>query len=227
MYKHNASYTLLCFFLLDVIVTFYHVTPEGNLESIVREGLQPSSRGKGISALKEEMFFVDDSKGKVFLTTQWFTVKRYIEHFQALLEQKEKRVEPQMFPSVLKVDLSLEQQKGVIFKDETDQPPLGRDGKPISVPGGSYYLTKGVPASQIAIALHVYPTDERLYKRYQENPSWKWVPITELTFSSNQIKKADQRMMPIIPDLPTEGVNTNAVFPTAAEVMKWYLHSST
>ena len=171
MYKHNARYTLLCFFLLDVIVTFYHVTPEGNLESIAREGLQPSSRGKGISALKEETFFVDDSKGKVFLTTQWFTVKRYIEHFQALLEQKEKRVEPQMFPSVLKVDLSLEQHKGVIFKDETDQPPLGRDGKPISVPGGSYYLTKGVPASQVAIALHVYPSDERLCQQYQENPS--------------------------------------------------------
>ena len=215
------------FFILDVIVTFYHVTPEGNLESIAREGLQTISRGKGISALKEETFFKDDSKGKVFLTTQWFTVKRYIEHFQALLEQKEKRVEPQMFSSVLKVDLSLEQQKGVIFKDETDQPPLGRDGKPISVPGGSYYLTKGVPASQIAIALHVYPSDERLCKQYQENPSWQWVPITELTFSSNQIKKADQRMMPIIPDLPTEGVNTNAVFPTAAEVMKWYLHPNT
>ena len=114
------------------------------MESIAREGLQPSSRGKGISALKEETFFMDDSKGKVFLTTQWFTVKR---HFQALLEQKENRVEPQMFPSVLKVDLSLKQQKGVIFKDKTDQPPLGSNGKPISVPGGSYYLTKGVPAS--------------------------------------------------------------------------------
>ena len=78
MYKHNASYALLCFFLLDVIVTFYHVTSEGNLESIAREGLQPSSRGKGISALKEETFFMDNSKGKVFLTTQWFTVKRYV-----------------------------------------------------------------------------------------------------------------------------------------------------
>ena len=86
---------------------------------------------------------------------------------------------------------------------------------------------EGVPASQIAIALHVYPADDRLYKQYQENPSWKWVPVTELTFSGDQIKKADQRMMPIIPDLPKEGLNTNAVFPTAKEVMKWYLPPST
>ena len=203
--------------------------PKKNLKSIAEKGLQPSSRGEGISALKGETFFMEDSKGKVFLTNQWFTVKRYVEHFQALLEKKERKetVEPQMFPSVLKVDLTLEQQKGAIFKDETDQPPLGKDGKPIPVPGGSYYLTKGVPASQIAIALHVYPADERLYKQYQENPSWKWVPVTVLTFSGDQIKKGDQRMMPIIPDLPKEGLNTNAVFPTAAEVMKWYLPPST
>ena len=207
-----------------MIITYYHVTPEKNLKSIAEKGLQPSSRGEGISALEGSTFFMEDSKGKVFLTNQWFTVKRYAEHFQALLEQKEEKekVVPQMFPSVLKVDLTLEQQKGAIFKDETD---LGKD--PIPVPGGSYYLTKGVPASQIAIALHVYPADERLYKHYQENPSWKWVPVTELTFSGDQIKKTDQRMMPIIPDLPKEGLNTNAVFPTAKEVMKWYLPPST
>ena len=230
---YNDTSTLHCdfalFFPLDVIVTFYHVTPEKNLKSIAEKGLQPSSRGEGISALKGETFFMEDSKGKVFLTNQWFTVKRYAEHFQTLLEKKERKetVEPQMFPSVLKVDLTLEQRKGAIFKDETDQPPLGKDGKPIPVPGGSYYLTKRVPTSQIAIALHVYPADKRLYKQYQENPSWKWVPVTELTFSGDQIKKADQRMMPIIPDLPKEGLNTNAVFPTAKEVMKWYLPPST
>lgn len=95
--------------------------PKKNLKSIAEKGLQPSSRGEGISALKGETFFMEDSKGKVFLTNQWFTVKRYVEHFQALLEKERKEtVEPQMFPSVLKVDLTLEQQKGAIFKDETD-----------------------------------------------------------------------------------------------------------
>ena len=213
-----------------MIVTFYHVTREKNLKSIAEKGLQPSSRGEGISALIGKTFFMEDSKGKVFLTSQWFTVTRYVDHFRVLLEEKEDRMEtlePQMFPSVLKVDLTLEQQKGVIFKDETDQPLLGKDGKPVPVPGGSYYLTKGVPASQIAIALHVYPADKKLCKQYWENPSWQWVPITELTFSGDQIKKADQRMMHSIPDLPKEGLNTNAVFPTAAEVMKWYLPPST
>ena len=196
------------------------------MQGLSQKGLQPDSPGKGISALKGGEFFMRDSKGKVFLTSEWFTVKRYVEHFEILLNKKDEKgetVEPNMFPCVLKIDLRLSQQKGFIFRDETDKPPIGKDGKPIPVPGGSYYMTKGVPASQIAVALHLYPTNLSESQKYYDHPDWHWTPITTLTFEGNRITTAGKHMMPIIPDLPREGMDTHVAFPTAAEVIKYHL----
>ncbi len=209
---------VLCLYI-DLVTTFYHVTPEVNLEGIARNGLQPNSSGEGISGLRKDQFFMEDSKGKVFMTSQWFTAKRYVEHFQGLLEKKEKKdgtIDPRAFPAVLKIELRLSEQKGVIFKDETDKPPDGKDGKPIPVPGGSYFMTTGIPPSKISVALHLYPTTEQVWKSYEANPIWQWTAITTLKFHDNQVYG---RMLPVIPDLPKEGMNTNMVFPTALEVI--------
>ena len=112
----------------DIFVRLFHVTFKANLEGIIEEGgLIPGGNQDGLSktigSKKSDSDspnpFVEDSKDKIFVSTQWAGTVRYIDHLSV-------RDELDKLPVILKISIPLDDFKDFdMFKDETDIPSAG------------------------------------------------------------------------------------------------------
>lgn len=101
---------------------FYHITRQCHLKSIADAGLQPSFGGGsgGISALHGSTQFLENSAGKIHLTSSYPTAKRYVDHYFKLLE-KRGCVSTDQCPAILKINLP----SSVSLQDDPDETEFG------------------------------------------------------------------------------------------------------
>jgi hypothetical protein len=157
----------------------YHSTPEKHLKSISKTGLNPNFGGEnsGMSSLKRDRLFIDNSRGFVHATASLKTAVRYSAHRTSLLEKSDNApLQREEYPTILRFPLNT----NLVLQDDNDDL------------GAWSFKTRMIISPDGMQVLCTYDNDD---VRYQgDNVTKFWLPIDLLTNHRNFI-------LPIVPDV--------------------------
>ena len=193
-------------------ITFYHVTFQGNLKGIQNANAlltigDPNNIGLINSV--ENQGYLEDSEGRVFATTAWFTVVCYINDIK---ERAERMGNESIlkFLVVLKITIPLVD-FNVLYsrKPEPRTRPINLaelscvNGEPNS--GSSHYFISSyepaISLQYLSIAVsRIYRLDRNRQGEYQFGRNWWWMSLSDFDFQEG--------IYPVVPDAPCPRTNT-------------------
>ena len=187
------------------LLTFYHVTFQGNLKGIKNTGGLITS-GDHNNIVLQDMIgnqgYLEDLEGRIFATTDWITVVRYIND----VKEKAENVGNEgilKYLVVLKITIPLMDFNALFARKSSPNtlqadfdPQCYSSGRPSS---GSYYFTSnfepsiGIRYLSIAVS-KIYRIDANGRGEYQFGKNWWWMPLEEFDFQEG--------IYPVVPDVP-------------------------
>lgn len=171
-------------------VTLYTVTLEKNIPGIIEAGgLSPEFGGSGgLAEAANNDDWIQNSKGKVFVSTHWAGVCNNVDYYMRKYEENE-----EMKPVVLRISIPLKinedqdrYEGNSLLRNMMTDPDTPESGGPRL---GAYYFTQMIPTDYITFA--AYSTNEDFDDENIVNPAWEYKNLDEFWDS-----KA------IFPDLP-------------------------
>ena len=188
-------------------ITFYHVTFQGNLKSIKNTGAlitigDPTNIGVGNTM--EHQGYLENSEGRVFATTEWQTVIRYIND----VKERAERMGNEgilKYLVVLKITIPLVE-FNVLFSRKPEESSTGDatfTGGACAASDGlypeSYYFTSNYEPSisiqYLSIAVsRIYRLNTNRAGEYQFGKNWWWMTVKEFEFQEG--------IYPVVPDTP-------------------------
>ena len=192
------------------LITFYNVTFQGNLKSIKTTGTFITAGDQSGIIFKnseENQGYLEDKDGRVFATTEWISVVRYINEIK---ERAERMGNESIlkYLVVLRITFPLAD-FNVLFSrrishDEVTRQNTFHERSYMSSSSGqpvfdSYFFT---PNYDPAISLdYLTIAVSRIYKlncnrqgEYQFGKNWWWMPIADFEFQEG--------IYPVVPDAP-------------------------
>ena len=192
------------------LITFYHVTFQGNLKSIKTTGTfitAGDQSGIIFQNTEENQGYLEDKDGRVFATTEWISVVRYINEIK-------ERAERMGNESILKylvviritfplADFNVLFSRRISHEEVTRQNTF-HERSYMSSSGGhssidSYYFTPNydpaISLNYLTIAVsRIYRLNTNRQGEYQFGKNWWWMPIAEFEFQEG--------IYPVVPDAP-------------------------
>ena len=186
-------------------ITFYHVTFQGNLKNIKNTGGLVTSgdhNNIGLGDTVGNQGYLEDSEGRVFATTEWFTVVKYINN----IKERAETVGNEgilKYLVVLKIKIPLVDFNVLFIRkpsQNTSQPNF--DEQSFSNGGssaGSYFFTSNFEPSialqYLSIAVsRIYKLDTNNRGEYQFGKNWWWMSLIDFDFQEG--------IYPVVPDVP-------------------------
>ena len=192
-------------------ITFYHVTFQGNLKNIKNLGGLITSgdhNNIGLGDTVGSQGYLEDLEGRVFATTEWLTVVKYINNIKERAE-KVGNAGILKYLVVLKITIPLVD-FNVLFLRKSSHNTTQNNSDDQSFPNGgpssgSYYFTSnfepsiGLQYLSIAVS-RIYRLDTNSRGEYQFGKNWWWMPLTDFDFQ--------EAIYPVIPDVPVPRTTT-------------------
>ena len=190
------------------LITFYHVTFQGSLKGFKNAGALITNLEQnniGLRNNEDNQGYLEDSEGRVFASTEWFAVMRYINEIKERAERMGNEgilkylvvLKITFPPSDFNILFARRPEEPTRQNEFSEHPITSSIGGPSS--GSSHYFT---PNYEPCISLHyISIAVSRIYKlnihrqgEYQFGKNWWWMPVTEFDFQEG--------IYPVVPDGP-------------------------